>query len=251
MLTAIALSLALQDGSVVRDKWDDVAKLWKDVGSVVAGAKAPKDAAALDDAFLEAAGRLHSLFKDAKDAESLAVKGALKARLLHAIKLLAPEDEGGMMRGRIRVVVKGMQEPDEDEKVDLSKELAELEKSYEKLGGEEGEKLAKKAVESLEKVKALPELEGWQKRTLAKVLRALEAGKAHPMKDAPAPTAETKARLAELVAKLGDAEQTARDEAEQKIVAMGDGIVPLLKEHLKAAEDAEIRSRLKRILGVK
>jgi hypothetical protein len=255
MITALLFAAALQESSVTRDKWDDIAKLWKDVAAVVkkaeSGGMKPTESADLDDAFLDAAGRVIALFKESKDAESLAIKGVLKSRLLHGLKFMSPQQDAAIM-GRMRVVVRGMGREPEEEKVDIAKELDGLEKSYAKLSGDEGEKTATKAVETLVKIKAIPaETEGWQLRTVAKMLRALETGKAHPMKDAPALTDETKAKVASLIKQLGADEQTARDEAEAKLIEIGDAIVPLLKAELKVNEDAEVLSRLKRILGVK
>ena len=256
MILTLALAAALQDACVTRDKWDDVSKLWKDVAAVVkkaeSGGMKATESADLDDAFLDVAGRVIALFKESKDAESLAIKGVLKSRLLHGLKFMSPQDDMGVGGARMRVVVRGLGRQPDEEKVDIAKELDGLEKSYAKLSGEDGEKTATKAVETLVKVKAISaETEGWQLRTVAKVLRALETGKAHPMKDAPALTDETRAKVASLIKQLGADEQTARDEAEAKLIEIGDGIVPLLKAELKVNEDAEVLSRLKRILGIK
>lgn len=249
----LAVSLfGLQDESAVQKQWPEVQKLWKDVGAFLDDAK--RDAkktrkdADFDDAFLDLAGRTQTLFKNAKDAESRVVKAIIKSRLLHGMALLAPQGSG--MSGRIRVVVRGMGGDDEDEKVDVAKELTDLEKRYEKLG--EDDEATTKAVESLQKVGAIPDsAEGWQLRTYGAILKSLAAGKEHPAKNWVKLTDEVREQVKKVVRELGGDDNSARDAAEKKLREMGDGIVPALKEELKAAEDPEIKSRLKRLLGTK
>src|SRR5688572_9826622 len=127
MIWSLMLSLLAQDTpSVSRDKWEDLSRLWKDVATVVqkaetSGRQLAQDAK-LDDAFLEVSGRVHTLFKDAKDNESVAMKGIITSRLLHAMRFMSPEDSGGIQMRHVRVIVRGGgQQPEEEEKVDVAK----------------------------------------------------------------------------------------------------------------------------------
>ncbi len=254
MATLLAFSLLLQANDPLADGWTKMREAWK------AARDAGGDEDYVADRMIEAAAKLHAAFEAAglsgKDlaADRVAIKRALKVRLVPAVKTKMPQVGEPTEREReMEMIIEALRERRGLEKsktpAELLTDLGFRAQAWSKAKAADRPATEAGAADQLVQLGVLPkEAAPWLRRRVARLVLALESGADYP---APVrPSDELRARVARLVDAMGSDDPAERDRAYDELVEIGEAAVPQLEEASKS-DDAEIRARARKLLGMK
>jgi len=254
MATILALALLLQARDPLADGWTKMRDAWK------AAREAGGDEDYVADRLIEAAARLHAAIEasglSAKElsAERVAIKRALKVRLVPAVKTKMPSVDAPTEREReMEMIIEALRERRglESKKTagELLTDLGARAQEWSRAKEADRPGAEARAAELLTQLGVLPKgAAPWLRRRVSRVVLALECGADYP---APArPSDALRARIAKLVDAMGGDDPAERDRAYDELVEIGEAAVPQIEE-AATSEDAEIRARARKLLGIK